>query len=377
MTFSGDQTVIVRDQADPDWGISIFAYDTGGASPDTVTICGHLKLTLHAGRAVAPWCGPMTRGLSRTSSSTVEVTAGPVPMLFYADNGGIVAASLETGYGLGFDPGASSVITALPGNPGPVTVYVNGEEVVLDPGGSTPVPPPPDPDIDVDPTSLSFTVLAGAAECDSLVVHNLGFSELTWSITEVEGSLALPKRGVEAIEGAVVARGGSADAREDCPWLSAVPDTGAIAAGDSTIVAVCVDASGLTAGGYSCDLVFESNDPDEAQVTVAVSLTVESETAAIIDTNPDHVNGEWEMAGPSTYFASGVGDTTLTGLVPGEYTCTWLPETGGGGWRTPDPVTQTIPAGETVTFTGDYWQPPDIDIVPMSLDFEVAEGETD
>ncbi len=375
VTFSGDQVLLVTDLDDP-LGVYVWAYPSGGATSDFVTVCDCSVLKMQPGDRTLVTCNPASRGLARSSSpTTVEVVSGPVAGVFTADNTGIVEASLDAGYGLEFDPGASSAVTALPGNPGPVTVVINGLEVPLDPGESAPVPPPPD--IDVDPTSLSFTVLAGAADCDSLVVYNLGEADLTWSVNEVEGTLALPTRSVRAVDGVGAVFGSAADSREDCPWLSAVPDTGVIAAGDSTIVAVCVDASALTAGDYSCDLVFDSNDPDEPQVVVPVSLTVESETNAIIDTNPDHIDGAWQMTGPGGYDVSASGDTTLTGLVPGEYTCTWFPDTSGGGWRTPDPVTQTIPEGETVTFTGDYWQPPDIAIVPMSLSFEVQEDDAD
>ncbi len=59
------------------------------------------------------------------------------------------------------------------------------------------------------------------------------------------------------------------------PWLTQTPPGGLMVGGSSGVVAVCADPSGLAPGSYPVDLVFESNDPDEPEVVVAVTLTVE------------------------------------------------------------------------------------------------------
>jgi len=104
------------------------------------------------------------------------------------------------------------------------------------------------PDIDVDPPSLSFQVPEGGTDCADLTISNTGGFDLTYTATETE------------------------------TWLSAHPTGGAVSGGGSQVVQVCVDAAGLTPGSYATNLVIDSNDPDEPQVTVPVTLTVDPAT---------------------------------------------------------------------------------------------------
>ena len=57
-------------------------------------------------------------------------------------------------------------------------------------------------------------------------------------------------------------------------WLAATPDTGSTSAGESSEVAVMVDADGLAEGEYGALLCVTTNDPDSALVEVPVSMTV-------------------------------------------------------------------------------------------------------
>ncbi len=57
-------------------------------------------------------------------------------------------------------------------------------------------------------------------------------------------------------------------------WLRPDPDRGTVAAGDSVLVDVIFDARRLCTGDYLADLVFYTNDPDEAEVTVSTYLHV-------------------------------------------------------------------------------------------------------
>lgn len=57
-------------------------------------------------------------------------------------------------------------------------------------------------------------------------------------------------------------------------WLSINPATGQVPVGSSLTVDVVFDATGLTAGDYTADLVITSNDPDENLVIVPVTMHV-------------------------------------------------------------------------------------------------------
>jgi len=59
------------------------------------------------------------------------------------------------------------------------------------------------------------------------------------------------------------------------PWLTQWPVGGLTQGGGSVEMDVCANPMGLAAGVHVVDLVFESNDPDEPEVVVAVSLYVE------------------------------------------------------------------------------------------------------
>ncbi len=60
----------------------------------------------------------------------------------------------------------------------------------------------------------------------------------------------------------------------DFPWISEDPVTGTILAGECMVVEVTFDSTGLPAGDYFADLLILSNDADEPQVTVPVTMTV-------------------------------------------------------------------------------------------------------
>ncbi|MFQ5636743.1 MAG: S8 family serine peptidase [bacterium] len=72
----------------------------------------------------------------------------------------------------------------------------------------------------------------------------------------------------------------------DCLWLSENPTSGSVPAGSSQNVDIIVDATGLVPGVYDCDLLIESNDPDEPVVVVPVQLNVIPECAPDIDVSP-------------------------------------------------------------------------------------------
>jgi len=61
----------------------------------------------------------------------------------------------------------------------------------------------------------------------------------------------------------------------DIPWLSASPITGTLSAGGCTDITVSFDSTGLPFGEYTGNLLVESNDPDEPEVMVPVTLLVQ------------------------------------------------------------------------------------------------------
>jgi hypothetical protein len=60
------------------------------------------------------------------------------------------------------------------------------------------------------------------------------------------------------------------------PWLSVTPNSGHLAAGESAVVTVGIDATGLCGDTYLADLPVRSNDPDSPEVVVPVTLTAQS-----------------------------------------------------------------------------------------------------
>ncbi|MFQ5636748.1 MAG: WD40/YVTN/BNR-like repeat-containing protein, partial [bacterium] len=74
-----------------------------------------------------------------------------------------------------------------------------------------------------------------------------------------------------------------------CPWLSETPTSGTIAGGGSENVDILVDATGLAIGAYDCNLLVNSNDPDEPQVVVPVQLNVVPEAADALIWIPEDV----------------------------------------------------------------------------------------
>ena len=126
-----------------------------------------------------------------------------------------------------------------------------------------PVSPPVQPDIAINPLELDLAVNSGSTVESEVVVANEGTDELGFSISE------------------------------STPWLTVFPMSGLIAPYESQTLLVTADAGTLSEGTYSGAFVIESNDPDEAEVTVSVSLVVGS---ADVTVYTDHITG-WNMVG--------------------------------------------------------------------------------
>jgi subtilisin family serine protease len=84
-------------------------------------------------------------------------------------------------------------------------------------------------------------------------------------ITDARNGITRPRLQLDAALGS---GGGGAG------WLAVGPASGTTAPGGSSALAVTLDAAGLSPGTYSGMVTITSNDPDEAVVTVPVTLTV-------------------------------------------------------------------------------------------------------
>jgi hypothetical protein len=184
-----------------------------------------------AGGAPAEWLSfdPETGSVTAGGSTNVNV-------MFDAE--GLAAGTYEADIIVEVDEGAGEATT--------LTVPVTMEVMDQDP-----------PVIDVDPLSLSAELSEGDSDVQSITISNQGEASLSWSIDD-SGACELPG------------------------WASADPMSGSVGQGDSDMVDVTFDATGLTPGEYDAILCVDSNDSASGTVEVELSLTV-AETEAMLD----------------------------------------------------------------------------------------------
>ncbi len=60
----------------------------------------------------------------------------------------------------------------------------------------------------------------------------------------------------------------------DCDWLSESPFSGQLLPGESQDVELAIQGAGLPIGTYNCTLAIDSNDPDQPQLSVPVTLEI-------------------------------------------------------------------------------------------------------
>ena len=96
-------------------------------------------------------------------------------------------------------------------------------------------------------------------------------TKLTWSVLKlltVSNSFKIPTVLISKSVSFICSR------RANSSFISALPGYGTILPGSSQDVNVTFDAANLNSGDYSADISIFSNDPDEPEVNVPVSLTV-------------------------------------------------------------------------------------------------------
>ena len=146
----GDQTLLITDIApNPAGGILIETEASGSVTDATFSVCsGTATISLGAGSAVDVKC----------SSVSVKATIGTEDVEF-KKNGVIRAtATLAAGNGLTYDPNTMT-ITAFADNIGPVTVIIDGKEVILLPGQTAVINDPPVPANDNYSTNVNTVLI--------------------------------------------------------------------------------------------------------------------------------------------------------------------------------------------------------------------------
>jgi hypothetical protein len=167
---SGDQILTIIDDPDPTEGLQIIADPSGGPTPAQISTCGGASsIEVSADVVITLTCGSVsikiisgvdvivqfiaddetlaTASLSEGNDITfddatlsIESNAGTAVVTITADDGTTAEVSLAEGNAITVDS-VTSIITADPDNPTDVTVVIDGEEIVIPPGGSGVVDP--------------------------------------------------------------------------------------------------------------------------------------------------------------------------------------------------------------------------------------------
>lgn len=179
------------------------------------------------------------------------------------------------------------------------------------------------PDISAD-AALASMQSTGQVVTQTLTISNTGVVDLDWSIEEAADSSCTPA---------------------SLPWVSVDPSAGSTAPVGTSLVEVTFDSSGLAAGVYTGALCLASNDPDEPQLAVELTLdTTEPDisvdpVALSAAQNPNQV-----VMHTLTISNSGVLDLnwTIAEAADGSCTSASLP------WVSVDPAADTTSSGASL-----------------------------
>jgi hypothetical protein len=221
--------------------------------------------------SLAKTVGTDPNACASTAEITIPVTA-EVTYCYEVTNTGTMTLTLhdledselgaiETGLSLSLSPGGTAFLTETVAisattvntatwtayNAGPTDVVTATDSATVTIGALLP------PEVEVTPGSLSEVLGENDQSSDTLTINNAGEAELEWSIEEAPAACDTPG---------------------DVPWLSVSPLTSTTAGGSDSPVDVTYDATGLVEGEYTGVLCIATNDPDEALVSVPITLTV-------------------------------------------------------------------------------------------------------
>jgi hypothetical protein len=113
----------------------------------------------------------------------------------------------------------------------------------------------------------------------------------------------------------------------DAPWLSENPDSGTVPSDSSEHVDVNFDATGLSVGTYTADIIIANNDPDENPVIVPVTLHVVPTGDAVIMTIEDGFGSPGSTGNPVTISADNQSQNQ-TPIAAGEFRVVYDGSTG-------------------------------------------------
>lgn len=139
----------------------------------------------------------------------------------------------------------------------------------------------PLPNIVVNPLSLSESLYPNETSTKMLTISNTGDADLNFDLDDIETSKHLKIKSIRP--------SGNGDNPDDflnylnnrakdgsklVSWLGENPASGVIPAGTSVDVEIAFNAAGLSADMYNAQILVNSNDPDQPQIIVPVSLEV-------------------------------------------------------------------------------------------------------
>jgi hypothetical protein len=109
------------------------------------------------------------------------------------------------------------------------------------------------PEIDVNPSTLSSEQEAGQVVSQTVTISNTGPVNLNWTAYEAASDTC---------------------ASADLPWVSRDPPSGTTSPAGADLVSVSFNSTNLASGVYTGTLCIDSDDADEPQVAVSLTLTV-------------------------------------------------------------------------------------------------------
>jgi hypothetical protein len=135
-------------------------------------------------------------------------------------------------------------------------------------------------------------------------------------------------------------------------WLSVDTNSGSVTPSASVTRTLFVDASDLTAGSYSAELLISSNDPDEGQISVPVSLLVGTNGVLSIPSNVEAAVGE-TVEVPVTLTSNNLDLTAAVFSLDSADTCLLFDPSDNDGDGLPDSVTFFVPSAFSVSASYD------------------------
>jgi subtilisin family serine protease len=149
--------------------------------------------------------------------------------------------------------------------------------------GTTPLPPI----IAVNPLELEGDLLSGNSTQIYITIENNGASDLSVNLSSIQNDVINP------------------------PWLSVSGNPVTIAPGNSTQVAVVLDASSLYGGVYEGEIKIESNDPVTPSVNIPLTLSVTGIPHITVANTIDFQNGFINFAKDSSIMLYNTGTDVL------------------------------------------------------------------